>query len=96
MQYACNGDLNQTVDLQKKSNNGMFSEEKVLDWMTQLFLGVYYLHEKNIIHCDIKLENIFLTYYNDIKIGDFGIGSLNIKIILKRIDNLFLFLAKFR
>lgn len=74
MEYACNGDLNQQVLLQKKRKPEMFSEDKILDWMTQLFLGIYYLHEKHIIHCDIKLENIFLTYNNDLKIGDFGIG----------------------
>jgi NIMA (never in mitosis gene a)-related kinase len=74
MQFACGGDLNQKAELQKKLKKGLIPENQVLDWITQIALGLYYLHEKNIIHCDIKLENIFLTYFNDVKIGDFGIG----------------------
>lgn len=33
------------------------------------------IHSKNILHRDIKAENIFLTIENDIKIGDFGISK---------------------
>lgn len=73
MEYACNGDMYKALCDQKKLKS-FFSEERILYWMTQLFLSVHYLHEKDIIHCDIKLENIFLTYHNDIKLGDFGIG----------------------
>lgn len=73
MEYACNGDLNKIVCLKRKTKE-FFSEEQVLKWMIQLFLAVFYLHEKDVVHCDLKLENIFLTYFNDVKIGDFGIG----------------------
>ena len=85
MEYACKGDLNNLIESQKISKKGVFfSEDCVLDWITQISLGIYYLHEKNIIHCDIKLENLFITYYNDVKIGDFGIGFLlEIYIIFK-------------
>ena len=51
-----------------------YSIDKILDWMTQLFLGVYYLHEKNVVHCDIKLENIVFREMgkSGIKLIDFG------------------------
>lgn len=73
MEYASNGDLNKMVCLKRKTKE-FFSEEQVLKWMVQLLLAIFYLHEKDVVHCDIKLENIFLTSFNDIKIGDFGIG----------------------
>ena len=33
------------------------------------------MHSKNILHRDIKAENIFLTKNNELKIGDFGISK---------------------
>jgi serine/threonine protein kinase len=40
--------------------------------MKQLLAGVTYLHERQICHRDLKLDNIFLAREMKIKIGDFG------------------------
>ena len=40
--------------------------------MYQIFLGLYMLHENNIIHRDIKPNNILLNDSCDLKICDFG------------------------
>jgi serine/threonine protein kinase len=40
--------------------------------MYQIFLGVYVLHQNDIVHRDIKPNNIFLSEGCDVKIGDFG------------------------
>lgn len=42
----------------------------------QVARGLEAIHEQNIIHRDIKLENIMLSDSGDIKITDFGISSL--------------------
>jgi serine/threonine protein kinase len=35
-----------------------------------------YLHEKSIIHRDLKLENIFMTENGQLKIGDLGMAKI--------------------
>ena len=42
----------------------------------QVSFGLQYIHKKNILHRDLKTQNIFLTTQNIIKIGDFGISKV--------------------
>ncbi|XP_039295885.1 serine/threonine-protein kinase polo [Nilaparvata lugens] len=51
------------------------TEPEVRYYMRQLMLGVLYLHEKNIIHRDLKLGNLFLNDDVQVKIGDLGLAA---------------------
>ena len=42
----------------------------------QIIQGIKYIHSNNIVHRDIKLENILIDLNNNIKICDFGIGKI--------------------
>ncbi|XP_050827443.1 serine/threonine-protein kinase Nek11 isoform X2 [Serinus canaria] len=53
----------------------MFTQSQVIDWFIQLLLGVNYMHERRILHRDLKAKNIFLKD-NLLKIGDFGVSCL--------------------
>lgn len=51
----------------------MYSEDQIMDWFVQIVIAIKYIHERNILHRDLKPRNIFLTQTDKIKIGDFGI-----------------------
>jgi serine/threonine protein kinase len=44
--------------------------------LCQLCLALRYLHQKGVLHRDIKSQNIFLCAKDRIKIGDFGISKI--------------------
>nr|CAH0111943.1 unnamed protein product [Daphnia galeata] len=51
------------------------TEPEARYFMHQLLLGVKYLHENKMIHRDLKLENLLLNDYMELKIGDFGLAT---------------------
>ncbi|MFM7857121.1 MAG: protein kinase domain-containing protein, partial [Flammeovirgaceae bacterium] len=44
----------------------------MINWFTQICLGMKLIHDSKIMHRDIKPLNIFLTKQGDLKIGDLG------------------------
>ena len=49
-------------------------EETLWNFLIQICQGLKYLHQKRILHRDIKPRNIFLDAHGNIKIGDMGLG----------------------
>src|SRR6266699_3420236 len=50
--------------------------ETIVEYTKQLANALQYAHDKNIIHCDVKPENILLSQEEDLLLGDFGIGHI--------------------
>ena len=61
-EYCNGGDLQSFLDKYVKENNKGLSEEIVQYIMKQLIDAFKYLHNKRIIHRDIKLYNILINY----------------------------------
>ena len=63
----------QTLD---KVSRLKYDEELLLFWVFQISLGLHYLHEKNIVHRDIKPDNIICDEKGILKILDFGLSKI--------------------
>jgi len=70
MEYAKHGDL-----LQYLHTRQMISENEARKLFVQLLDALDYAHQKNIVHRDIKLENILLDNDNEVIIGDWGFAE---------------------
>ena len=73
MDYADGGDLGLKI---KEQRGRPFAESQILDWFTQMCLGMKHVHDRKIIHRDLKGANVFLTKKGIVKIGDFGIAKV--------------------
>mmetsp|Transcript_112887 Transcript_112887/g.319334 ORF Transcript_112887/g.319334 Transcript_112887/m.319334 type:complete len:428 (+) Transcript_112887:246-1529(+) len=75
MDYAEGGDLHQRITKTRQAGK-TFSEERVLRWFTEGTLALKYLHDKHVLHRDLKSQNLFLTAQDRLRIGDFGISKV--------------------
>lgn len=60
-----------------------YSEDDVVGYLVQILQGVEYLHNRRVLHLDLKPDNIMVTSFNAIKIVDLGsaqsFNPLNLK-----------------
>lgn len=54
----------------------LLEERQIVEWFVQISMALQYLHERNILHRDLKTQNIFLTRSKIIKLGDLGIARV--------------------
>ncbi|XP_032536815.1 serine/threonine-protein kinase Nek5 isoform X1 [Chiroxiphia lanceolata] len=72
MEYCDGGDLMKRINMQ---HGVLFDEDQILSWFVQISLGLKHIHDKKILHRDIKAQNIFLSNNGRVaKLGDFGIA----------------------
>ena len=83
MDFVDNGDLDQMIrkkkreyDTAKTYSDRFFSEEFVVNIFTQICLAVKHVHDKRVLHRDIKGRNIFMTKSGLVKLGDFGVSTI--------------------
>uniref|UniRef100_A0A8C2V1J5 non-specific serine/threonine protein kinase n=1 Tax=Chinchilla lanigera TaxID=34839 RepID=A0A8C2V1J5_CHILA len=74
MEYCDGGDLMRRIHRQR---GVLFGEDQILGWFVQISLGLKYIHDRKIVHRDIKSQNIFLSKNGMVaKLGDFGVARV--------------------
>ncbi|XP_040122930.1 serine/threonine-protein kinase Nek5 isoform X3 [Oryx dammah] len=74
MEYCDGGDLMKRI---RRQRGVLFSEDQILSWFVQISLGLKHIHDRKVLHRDIKAQNIFLSKNGMVaKLGDFGIARV--------------------
>lgn len=70
MEYLSGRSLKQLMDRQ-----GKLSEERTLKYIYQIGTALQFVHEKNILHLDIKPSNILIDKNDNARLIDFGVSK---------------------
>lgn len=77
MDFADGGDLGGYLKNQKTKLGGrVLPEKQVLTLFIQLALAIKHIHDRKILHRDLKADNVFLTSSGLLKLGDFGVSRV--------------------
>ena len=74
MEFMDNGDIGGIFKASKTLGKPI-PEEKIYDIFIQSMKALTYIHSLNLIHRDIKPDNIFVTVDGNVKLGDFGVSA---------------------
>ncbi|CAF1003713.1 unnamed protein product [Rotaria sordida] len=70
MEYASGGELYDYLNRMKR-----IPESQARAIFRQIVSAVHFLHKNQIVHRDLKLENILIDHNGDIKLADFGLSN---------------------
>ena len=71
----CNGENLRSFIDKNMNDNTLIKESIIYTLISQICNGIKEMHDKKIIHRDIKPDNIFMNENMIIKIGDFGVSK---------------------
>ncbi|EPY32717.1 protein kinase [Strigomonas culicis] len=96
LEYADAGDLYNQVELRARHNAQnterqpvFYQENEILVILSQLFLAVQYIHDRRILHRDLKTPNVMLMKHGLIKLGDFGFSRQYEESVSTNVGNTF-------
>ena len=72
MQFLGGGDLQ---DRLRKSSRGM-NVNSLSDWLPDVAKALDFMHQKNIVHRDVKPGNLLFDDYGNVYLGDFGLTKI--------------------
>ena len=73
MEYADKGDLEAFI---KEKRGKFITESEVLDIFVQMSLAIKHIHDRKILHRDLKSQNVFLTSAGTVKVNYYSVLNL--------------------
>eukprot|EP00658_Telonema_sp_P-2_P008941 TRINITY_DN13389_c0_g1_i1.p1 TRINITY_DN13389_c0_g1~~TRINITY_DN13389_c0_g1_i1.p1 ORF type:complete len:617 (-),score=156.96 TRINITY_DN13389_c0_g1_i1:279-2084(-) len=75
MEHADGGDIFHHITHAREE--GFYVDESmIISWLAQILLALEYVHSHQLLHRDIKPQNIFLMSNGMVKLGDFGVSRV--------------------
>ena len=81
MEYCNGGELSKALEKYMEKTGKPFTEEIVQHLMRQIIDAFKFMHERKIIHRDVKLDNILINYDNEKDKEDLNLMKATVKII---------------
>jgi len=76
MEFAGGGDLHDLI-VKHKKNQSLMNEKEIWKFSIQLILGLKTLHDRKILHRDLKCANVFLSKdHSQAKLGDLNVSKV--------------------
>lgn len=73
MEYADGGDIHSQI---KEAKGVLLPEERIVEWFVQTCFALLFVHDRRVLHRDLKTQNVFLMASGQVKLGDFGIARV--------------------
>ena len=87
MDYASGGDLKQVIK-EFEQNGSHMPEDQVLKFIAQLVDAVHYIHSNEILHRDLKTDNVLLTEATPLSVPSLNLKSSNRERSCSNLDHL--------
>ena len=75
MEFADGGDLFNAINKHKKACTE-FSEKEIWNALIQMTKGLKSLHDRHILHRDLKSANVFRQKDGTVKLGDLNVSKI--------------------
>lgn len=76
-EHCLGGTLAERISAQKQSGLE-FDEDQIMTWIVQLCMSLKHAHSKRLLHQGLKPQNVFLTEFGSVRLGEFGNLSENL------------------